>query len=104
MLSGVAILALFFFKRRGARNSNDILESGQMAYYSTKDKHFHGPPKLYNPADPLTFPSPPPDGSPLDSGGDSGSDSSGDTTNPYQDGRYNGNPELQSVSTYLRDA
>ena len=104
MLSGVAILALFFIKRRGARNSDDIPESGKMAFDSAKDKHFHGPPKLYNPADPSTFPSPPPDGGPLDSGGDSGGDSSGDTTNPYQDGRYNGNPELQSVSTYLRDA
>ena len=99
MVSGIAILALFFFKRRGARNSDGIPESGQMAYDSTKDKHFHGPPKLYDPADPSTFPSPPPDGGPIDSGGDSG----GDTTNPYQDGRYNGNPELQSVSTYLRD-
>ena len=96
MLSGVAILALFFIKRRGARNSDDIPESGKMAFDSAKDKHFHGPPKLYNPADPSTFPSPPPDGGPIDSGGD--------TTNPYQDGRYKGNPELQSVSTYLRDA
>ena len=72
----------FFLKKRGERgNSNGILEPNPLAYNPAMTERVYGPPKLYNPADPSTFPAP-------IFGGDS-SDSDG-----YQAGRYNGAAEL----------
>jgi len=81
----IAAAAFFLIKRRRGTDPNAILGPGQMAYNPTGDQ-FYEPPKLYNPADPSTYPTPP-------SGGDS-SNSGGYTTNPYQGGRYNGAAEL----------
>ena len=76
--SGVVALAFFLFKRRRAGNDNDTSSPNQMGYSPTDDQPFHKPLKLYNPADPSTFPSPPP-------GGDS-SNSGVYTKKPYQGG------------------
>lgn len=85
-LALVAALTFFLIKRRrGSGDPNAILGPSPMAYNPTGDQ-FYEPPKLYNPADPSTYPTPP-------SGGDS-SNSGGYTTNPYQAGRYNGAAEL----------
>lgn len=57
-----------------------------MGYNPAGDQAIHEAPKLYDPSDPTTFPSPLP--------GDDSSNSGGYTTNPYQGGRYNGAAEL----------
>ena len=86
-LAALAALAFFFLKRRRAGNAGNILGPNQMGYNpAVNDPQFNEPPKLYDPADPSTFPTPL-------SAGDS-SNSGGYTTNPYQGGRYNGAAEL----------
>jgi len=87
-LAGLAALAFWFFKRRGRggdpSNSN-ILGPNQITFNPTPNQD---QPKLYDPADPSTFPTP-------ISGGDSYSGGGGNyTTNPYQSGRYHGAAEL----------
>ena len=59
-----------------------------MTYNPTLGQQNYEPPKLYNPADPSTFPT-------SVSGGDSSHSGGGNyTTNPHQPGRYNGAAEL----------
>jgi hypothetical protein len=86
---GLAALGVlgFFLRRRSQRATpNEILEPNSLTYNPVMTEQVYEPPKLYNPADPSTFPVPV-------SGGDS-SHSGGYTTSPYQAGRYNGAPEL----------
>lgn len=86
-LAGLAGIAFFFLRgRRGREDHNDILGPNPLAYNPAMGETMFEQPKLYNPADPSTFPTPV-------SGGDS-SYSGGQTTNPFQPGRYNGAPEL----------
>jgi len=87
-LAGFVGLAFFFLKgRRGRQDPNAaILSPNQVAFGPGMTEANYEPPKLYNPADPSTFPTPV-------SGADS-SYSGGQTTNPFQPGRYQGAPEL----------
>jgi hypothetical protein len=76
-LAGLAGLAFFFIKRRwGGGDANGDLGPNQVTLQQNYE-----PLKLYNPADPSTFPSPM-------SGGDSSISGGGYTTNSYQSGRY----------------
>jgi len=84
-LAAIAALVFIFLKKRNGKTDN-ILEPDQMAYNPARVQSTYDQPKLYNPADPTTFPTPV-------SGGDS-SHSGGYTTNPFQTGRYNGAAEL----------
>ncbi|KAF9782585.1 hypothetical protein BJ322DRAFT_1110468 [Thelephora terrestris] len=84
-LAALGALA-FFLKRRSANDPNRIPGSSDMTYNLASGQQFADPPKLYDPSDPSTFPSP-------QSAGDS-SNSGGYTTSPYQAGRYNGAPEI----------
>jgi hypothetical protein len=85
---GLAALAAlgFFLKKRERGNSNETLEPNPLASNPAMTERVYGPPKLYNPADPSTFPSPV-------FGGDS-SDSGGYITGSYKAGGYNGAAEL----------
>jgi len=86
-LAALAGLAFFFLKGRGGREDpNGILAPNQPVYNPAMSEANYEPPKLYNPADPSTFPTPV-------SGAES-SYSGGQTTNPFQPGRYHGAPEL----------
>jgi hypothetical protein len=84
----VALAALgFFLKKREERGiSNETLKPNPLAYNPAMTERVYGPPRLYNPADPSTFPSPV-------FGGDS-SDSGGYITGSYKAGGYNGAAEL----------
>ena len=85
-LTALAALG-FFLKKRGERgNSNETLKPNPLAYNPAMTERVYGPPKLYDPSDPSTFPS-------SVFGGDS-SDSGGYITSSYQTGRYNGAAEL----------
>ncbi|KAF9647069.1 hypothetical protein BDM02DRAFT_2823162 [Thelephora ganbajun] len=85
-LAGLVGLAFFFLKRRRGSGNADVLGPNQMAYNPANTQQPYEPPKIYNPADPSTFPSP--------ISGDDSSHSAGYTTNYYQQGRYNGAAEL----------
>ena len=85
-IAGLAALAFLLLKRRRERENNDILGPNPLAFNTGMAEAKYEPPKLYDPADPSTFPTPA-------SGGDS-SYSGGHTTNPFQPGRYNGAAEL----------
>ena len=84
---GLAGLA-FFLRRRGERGNvaNVILGANPFANDPDVAECNRAQPKLYNPADPLTFLTPV-------SGHDS-SYSDAYTSNPYRPGRYSGATEL----------
>ena len=91
-LSALAFLALFFLNRRRAWNASNIL-GPWMRFNPAHDQQSWKPPKLYDPADPSTFPSPLPGGNPFNPGRYE-TNTYQHKTDTYQDGRYSGAAEL----------
>ena len=85
-LGGLAILAMFLFKRGRREGPNAIPEPNPFAPDPTMTVPGYEQLNLYNPADPATFPYRVSDGYP--------SHPTMRTTNPFQLGRYGGAPEI----------
>ena len=91
-LSALAFLAFFFLNRRRVGNSSNIL-GPWMRFNRVHDQQSWEPPKLYDPADPSTFPSPLPGGNSLNPGKYK-TNTYERKMGTYQDGRYSGAAEL----------
>ena len=86
MIAALAALAFFLLKRRRERGDyGAVLGAKQTEYNTTNDNQAYGAPKLYDPLDPSTFPTP--------ISAEDSSNSGGYTTN-HQVGRYQGAAEL----------